>query len=99
MPTPNRLIFPALAVVWITAGCESLSSLTGPDEPEVAFGGAVRAVMNAQIHDYDAAINPAPEAVEGSDPNRLNNVVTTYREHISKPEEVRQPLELSVGSN
>lgn len=99
MPISNRLFLPALAVLWITAGCESLSSLTEPDEPDVAFGDTVRGVMNAQIHDYDAAINPNPEAVEGSDPNRLNNVVEAYREHISKPEEVRQPLEISVGSN
>jgi len=99
MRNSRILILPALAVLCTTAGCESLSSLTEPDEPDVAFGETVRGVMNAQIYDYDAAINPNPEAVEGSDSNRLNNVLTTYREHISKPEEVRQPLEISVGSN
>ncbi len=97
MSIPSRTIVAGLATLILAAGCSSLQR--APAEPEVAFGEVVRGVMNAQIHDYDAAINPNPEAVEGSDPNRLNNVVTTYREHISKPEEIRQPLEISVGGN
>jgi hypothetical protein len=55
--------------------------------------------MNSQIYDYDAAVNPSPDAIEGSDPNRLDNVVNAYREHISKPEEIQQPIELSIGGN
>ena len=64
--------------------------------PEQEFGSAVRSVMNSQIHDYEAAVHPNPNAVEGSDPDRLNTVLETYREHVSKPEEVRQPISISV---
>ncbi len=97
MPIPSKKFVAGLAALLLAVGCSSQQ--TAPDEPDVAFGDVVRGVMNSQIHDYDAAINPNPEAVEGSDPNRLNNVVTTYREHISKPEEISQPLEISVGGN
>ena len=97
MSIPSRTIVAGLAALIFAAGCSSQQ--TTPAEAEVAFGDVVRGVMNAQIHDYDAAINPNPEAVDGSDPYLLNNVVTTYREHISKPEEVSQPLEISVGGN
>ena len=96
MRNPSNLIFPGLAALLIAAGCSSQPTTT---EPEVAFGDTVRGVMNSQIHDYDAAINPDPDAMEGSDPNRLNNVVEAYRDHITKPEEVRQPIQISVGGN
>lgn len=96
----NRIIHSlvALSVIWLGAGCSSLMT-SDRAEPEVAFGDTVRGVMNSQIHDYDAAINPNAEAIEGSDPNRLNNVVEAYREHISRPDEVRQPIQISVGGN
>ncbi len=63
------------------------------------FGETVRGVMNSQIHDYEAAIHPNPDAVEGSDPNRLNTVLETYRDHVTKPEQVQQPISISVGSD
>jgi hypothetical protein len=96
MPTKNKLIIPGLAAILLATGCASRE--TAP-EPEVAFGDSVRSVMNSQIYDYDAAVNPSPDAIEGSDPNRLDNVVNAYREHISKPEEIQQPIELSIGGN
>jgi len=92
----SNSILPGLAALLIAAGCNSLPTTT---EPEVAFGDTVRGVMNSQIHDYDAAVNPDPNALEGSDPNRLNNVVEAYRDHITKPEEVGQPIQISVGGN
>lgn len=82
-----------IAIVGSAAGC---SQRTVPDQE---LGSAVRSVMNSQIHDYEAAIHPNPNAVEGSDPNRLNTVLETYREHVSKPEEVQQPISISVGKD
>jgi hypothetical protein len=91
-------VLSGVTVILLATACGSQPPAE-PAEPRVAFGDTVRNVMNSQIHDYDAAINPSPDAIEGSDPDRLNNVVEAYREHISKPEEVRQPIEISVGGN
>ena len=77
----------------------STSACSQRTVPEQEFGAAVRSVMNSQIHDYEAAIHPNPNAVEGSDPGRLNNVLETYREHVSQPEEVRQPISINVGTD
>lgn len=60
-------------------------------------GAAVRSVMNSQIHDYEAAMHPNPDAVEGSDPGRLNSVLEAYREHVSRPDNIQQPLAIGSG--
>jgi hypothetical protein len=85
------------ALIAVSAGCSSQP--TTEPEPEVQFGDVVRSVMNSQINDYEAAIHPNSDAVEGSDPYRLDKVLTTYREHVSAPAEVRAPIEISVGGN
>jgi type IV pilus biogenesis protein CpaD/CtpE len=85
------------ALIALSAGCSS--QRTNEPEPEAKLGDAVRSVMNSQINNYEAAIHPNPDAVEGSDPYRLDTVLTTYRGHVSKPAEVRAPLEISVGGN
>ena len=88
--TPN--VAATLATLVLVSACS-----TQQDVLEAEFGTAVRSVMNNQIHDYDAAVNPEPDALEGSDPNRLNKVLTTYREHVTEPEAVRQPIEIAIG--
>ncbi|MDH3265575.1 MAG: hypothetical protein OEM25_01305 [Gammaproteobacteria bacterium] len=91
----KTLIFtgPLLVAVAISAGCSRQ-----PTVPPAQFGDAVRNVMEAQIHDYEAALHPTPDAVEGSDPERLNNVVEVYREDLTEPQSVSQPISISFGS-
>ncbi|MCH7822784.1 MAG: type II and III secretion system protein family protein [Proteobacteria bacterium] len=61
------------------------------------FGDAVRNVMDSQIHDYDAALHPPPDAIEGSDPDRLNTVIDTYRKGAGAAQEAPPPISISVG--
>jgi hypothetical protein len=68
-----------------------------PTVPVAEFGDAVRSVMDAQIHDYEAALHPEPDAVEGSDPVRLNNALDAYRQDVSEPQQAQQPISINVG--
>jgi hypothetical protein len=87
------LTCPLLVAAVLVCGCSRQ-----PTIPVAEFGEAVRSVMNSQIHDYAAAINPDPNAVEGSDPDRLDAALKAYREDIAQPQEVQQPITISFGS-
>ena len=67
-----------------------------PTVPVAEFGDTVRKVMGYQIHDYEKALHPNPDAVEGSDPDRLNNVLEAHRNDVTGPEEVQRPLSISI---
>ena len=86
------LTCPLLALALLASGCNR-----NPTIPEAEFGEAVRNVMNSQIHDYEAAIHPNPDAVEGSDPYRLETALQGHREDVANPQEVQQPITISVG--
>ncbi len=68
-----------------------------PTVPAAQFGDAVRNVMESQIHDYEAALHPEPNAVEGSDPDRLNNALDAYRQDVTEPLQTQQPISINVG--
>jgi len=68
-----------------------------PTIPAAEFGEAVNNVMQSQINDYEAAIHPDPNATEGSDPYRLDAALNAYRQDVSAPAEVQQPLTISLG--
>ena len=68
-----------------------------PTVPQAEFGEAVRSVMNSQIHDFEAAIHPDPNAVEGSDPYRLDAALDAHRSDVTEPQQVQQPVTISVG--
>lgn len=72
-------------------GCSDHSTV-----PE--FGETVRNVMESQIHDHEAAIHPKPEAVEGSDGYRLDNALEAHRNDVARPEQIQQPVTISVGN-
>jgi hypothetical protein len=86
------LICPLLVVAVLASGCSRQ-----PTIPAAEFGETVRNVMESQIHDHEAAIHPNPDAVEGGDPYRLNAVLNAHREDVANPQEVRQPITISVG--
>ena len=90
----NKLILIAsiLIVVAMTSSCSHQQS--GSD---AHFGEAVRNVTANQIHDYDAAVHPTPDAIEGADPDRLNTVLEAYRGDVADAKEVQQPINVNVG--
>ncbi len=81
---------PLLIAIAIASGCSSQ-----PTDAE--FGDAVRHVMEHQIHDYDAALHPPPDAIEGSDPDRLNAVIDAYRRGAGEAQEAPPPVSITIG--
>lgn len=69
-----------------------------PTIPAAEFGDTVRDVMESQIHDYEAAIHPSPDAIEGGDPYRLDAAVNAHRGDVTRPQEVKQPVTISIGN-
>ena len=84
----SSLLFAAV----LSSGCSRQ-----PTIPDAEFGEAVRNVMQSQINDYEAAIHPDPNAVEGSDPYRLDAALQAHREDVATPAEVQQPITISLG--
>jgi hypothetical protein len=87
------LTCPLLVIAFLATGCNRQ-----PTIPDAEFGESVRRVMNSQIHDYEAAIHPNPDAVEGSDPYRLETALQGHREDVANPQAVQQPITISVGN-
>lgn len=81
-----------LVVALLTSACSRNQTI-----PEAEFGDAVRRVMNSQIHDYEAAIHPDPNAIEGSDPYRLDAALNAHREDIADANQVQKPVTISIG--
>ena len=83
------LLFIATA---IASGCSAQSTV-----PAAEFGDTVRNVMEHQIHDYEAALHPPPDALEGSDPDRLNTVIDAYRKGAAQAQEASPPASITIG--
>ena len=64
----------------------------------MALGETVRSVMESQIYDYEAAINPDPNAVEGGDPYRLDAALNLYRTGDAAPQGSQQPILFDFGN-
>lgn len=63
----------AIAATILLAGC---AHRAGPD---AGFGDAVRHMTEKQFHNLDAAHNPDPQALDGGNPDRLNEVLDAHR--------------------
>ena len=88
------LTCPLLVAIAIASGCSRQ-----PTVPAAEFGAAVRNVFESQIHDHEAAIHPLPDAVEGTDPDRLNAVLDAYRNVAATAIETpTQPIDINIGS-
>jgi hypothetical protein len=87
------LTYSLLIVAVLVSGCSRQPTVPGPE-----FGEAVRSVMNSQIYDFEAAIHPDPDAVEGGDPYRLDAALKAHREDVANPQAVQQPLTISIGN-
>ena len=81
--TKTRMIT-VMAATILVAGCASGT--------EAQFGDAVRDMTEKQMHSLDAAYNPDPEAPEGGNPDRLNEVVDAHRNNAEDMTEDRGAL-------
>lgn len=82
----------AALVLLSTGGCAG-----GLDTTQRDFGNSVRNMVQAQTLDPTTAAVPDPNGPDSGDGQRLDNVLKAYREDVAKPEEVSEPLVISVG--
>jgi len=82
--TSKTRMITAIAATILVAGCASGT--------EAQFGDTVRDMTEKQIHDLDAAYNPDPGALEGGNPDRLNEVVDAHRNNAEDLTEDRGAL-------
>lgn len=78
-----------ICVLAIVGGCVSQPA---------PLGGTVRSVMENQIHDYGAATNPDPDAVEGGDPYRLDAALELYRTDGAAQQNSQAPFPFDFGN-
>lgn len=84
----------AIAATMVLSACAHKS----PTKSQ--FGDSVRHMTGQQIYDLDAAYNPDPNAVQGGDVDRLNNVLDGHRNDIANPAEaVAAPVTGLSGGN
>lgn len=80
-------IIVALAVIGALAGC----STTATQED---YGNSVASLIQAQTANAETLTNPSTAVVTGTDPDYANNVVIEMRKDVSKPAEVKEPIEM-----
>lgn len=88
-----------ITVIAILMSYALLQGCAGQSRVESGFGDAVREVTRNQIYDANAADYPDPDAVEGGDSYRLENVVEAHRTDVSKPQEVGASTVFGGGSS
>ena len=65
---------------------------------DAEFGSSVRAMVDAQTYNPDAARNPPEAAPSSGDGQRLENVVGGYRKDVARGvEDVRRDIVINVG--
>jgi ABC-type amino acid transport substrate-binding protein len=91
-------IIAALATIVAFAACTDTSTMTAPSATEADFGNSVDSLIKAQTADPATLSNPSTTPVTGVEPDYAGNVVKAMRESAAKPAEVKQPIEIRVGS-
>lgn len=79
----------------------ALGALTGcaTTALEADYGNSVGSLIKAQTANPATLTSPGTEPVTGVDPDYASNVLTEFRKDVSKPEKVREPIEMAVISN
>lgn len=80
-------IIVALAVIAALAGCATTAT-------QEDFGNSVASLIQAQTANPETLTNPSTAPVTGVDADYANNVVTEMRKDVSKPAEVKKPIEM-----
>ena len=90
----NKQIIFLSAALAALAACTNTKSATEAD-----FGNSKASLIRAQAAEPARSSNPSTEPVTGVDPDYANNVVGAMRESVSKPEQVREPIQIRVGDD
>jgi hypothetical protein len=84
--------------ILLSAALAALAACTGAKTAtEADFGNSKASLVKAQAADPAKISNPSTEPVTGVDPDYAGNVIEAMRENVSKPEQVKQPIEIRVG--
>ena len=81
------------AVATLCVACAS-----GPTRVEEDFGNSVRAMRQAQTLDPVAAAAPDLTPVAGTDGQRMENALNTYRTGVGDPAAVSESIEFDIGN-
>jgi hypothetical protein len=76
-----------------TTGCSGAKTATEAD-----FGNSVRQMSQAQTLNPTTRSLPDPDPIDYGDGERLNNVMETYRQDVSKPETVKEDIVINLGN-
>jgi|OpeIllAssembly_1097287.scaffolds.fasta_scaffold452298_1 type IV pilus biogenesis protein CpaD/CtpE len=82
-----RIIF-SLGVLGLLAGCATTTA-TQDD-----YGNSHRSLVSAQAANPATLTAPSTAIVTGTDSDYMNNVVVKFREAVSEPTEVSEPIEM-----
>lgn len=90
----NTKIILAIAALAALAACGR--SMMKPTATEADFGNSHASLVRAQTQNPETLTHPSTEAPTGVDPDYANNVLKTMRETVSKPGEVKKPIEIKI---
>lgn len=86
----TKIAFNGLALVALSA--------CGATATESDFGNSVRNMVQAQQAHPEVSAAPSAEAVDGTDAGRIENVVKTYREGVTSPQQADRPVTVNIGN-
>lgn len=82
-----------LALLGLTSGCYQGQTATEED-----FGNSVRHMIRAQTLNPNPVYSDEESRTVPGDGERLDNVMDAYRNDVSKPEDVKKDIVISVGN-
>ena len=63
-----------------------------------SFGDAVRSNVQAQVYDPETLTNPSSDPVEGTDGQRMEAVMESFRSQQGSADSVANPIVINVGN-
>lgn len=80
------------------SGLLVLAACAEPTALEKDFGNSVRAMVAAQKYTPPAAVQPVPVPI-GIDGKKAEQVLRTYRQDVSQPQEIKNEIQINVGGS
>jgi uncharacterized lipoprotein len=81
-------IIVALAVIGALAGCETTTAV------QEDYGNSLASLVKAQTANPETLTNPSTAAVTGVDPDYARAALGEMRKSVSKPQDIREPIEM-----
>jgi hypothetical protein len=89
-------IITALIATGALAACTTVQA---PRTVEGDFGNSARSLVKAQTANPETLTAPSDAPVTGVEPDYANKTIEEFREGVSKPEDVRRPVQIRVGTS